>query len=317
MTQTRKLKQAIRARAKKTGESYAAARRQYLKPATPPPPATPPKKAAGGMTEASARRATGHGLDHWFAVLDAFSPGGVKGHTAAARQLADHHGVPGWHAQGITVAWERARGHRAMNQGCTGTFNVSVSRVVPAEVAAVAAALQERAQRARWLANADPALARALSAALDGGKSKGLSSRARTACGCASAGTTARSSCASTQRVKTRPAWWPTTWSCRTPRPSSRRAAWKDALDGLKAYLASPRQSLRPRSRPASRARSGARPEPSRSPAGSRRRLAVGAADLSQSSMLVTYMRVRTTSSSARRALQGAPDVLSVWTAWA
>ena len=109
MTRDHKLKKAVRARSRKTGESYAAARRQYLKPPTPPSAASPSKKAAGGMTEASARRATGHGLDHWFAVLDAFSPGGAKGHTAAARHVADDHGVPGWHAQGITVAWERAR----------------------------------------------------------------------------------------------------------------------------------------------------------------------------------------------------------------
>ena len=160
MTKDHKLKKAIRARAQKTGESYAAARRQYLKPATPSPAAPAKNAKAGGMTEASARRVTGHGLDHWFAVLDAFSPGGVKGHTAAARHVADDHGVPGWHAQGITVAWERARGHRAMNQSCTGTFNVSVSRVVPADVAAVASGLQG-SDGARALARAGRSRARA------------------------------------------------------------------------------------------------------------------------------------------------------------
>jgi hypothetical protein len=240
MTQTHKLKKAIRARAQKTGESYAAARRQYLKPATPPPAAAPAKKArtAGGMTEASARRVTGHGLDHWFAVLDAFSPGGVKGHTAAARHLADDHGVPGWHAQGITVAWERARGSRALNQGCTGTFNVSVSRVVAADVAAVAAALLDKGRRALWLAQADPALARALAAAIDGGKSKGLRQP-------------------SADRLRLRFRWDDRTIELRVDaKPGgkasvvadnmelpdaaaveTRRAAWKDALDGLKAYL--------------------------------------------------------------------------------
>ena len=242
MTRDHKLKKAIRARSRKTGESYAAARRQYLKPATAAPVAPPKNKKAGGMTEASARRVTGHGLDHWFAVLDAFSPGGAKGHTAAARHVAHDHGVPGWHAQGITVAWERARGHRAMNQSCTGTFNVSVSRVVPADVAAVAAAFQERAARTRWLAKADPALARALAAALDGGKSKGLK-RARQ------------------DRVRLRFRWDERTIELRVdgkpggktsvvadnmelPDAASverRRAVWKDALDGLKEFLSSPR----------------------------------------------------------------------------
>jgi hypothetical protein len=240
MTRDHKLKKAIRARAQKTGESYAAARRQYLKPAKSSPTAPPKSAKAGGMTEASARRVTGHGLDHWFALLDAFSPGGVKGHTAAARHVADHHGVPDWHAQGITVAWERSRGQRAMNQGCTGTFNVSVSRVVPAEVAAVAAAFQERTARARWLAKADPALARALTAALDGGKSKGLKQ-------------------ARPDRARLRFRWDERTIELRVDgKPGGktsvvadnmelpdaaaverRRAVWKDALDGLKEYLAS------------------------------------------------------------------------------
>ncbi|MET0555918.1 MAG: hypothetical protein ABW221_22955 [Vicinamibacteria bacterium] len=241
MTKTRKLKQSIRARAKKTGESYAAARRQYLKPASPPPPTEPTKKArsAGGMTEASALRATGHGLDHWFAVLDAFSPGGVKGHTAAARHLADDHGAPGWHAQGITVAWERARGHRAMNQGCTGTFNVSVSRVVAAGVAAVAEALQDKARRARWLSGADPGLARALAAALDGGKSKGLrrpdADRVRLRF--------RWDDCAIEIRVDAKPGGKASFVADNMELPDaaaveSRRSAWKDALDALRTSLA-------------------------------------------------------------------------------
>lgn len=244
MTQTSKLKKAIRARAKKTGESYAAARRQYLKPAAPPaaqsaPAGTPAK--AGGLSDAAARRATGHGLDHWFAVLDAFSPSGVKGHTAAARHLADDHRVPAWHAQGITVAWERAAGQRAANQSCTGTFNVSVSRVVAADVPAVAAALGEKARRARWLASADPALARALAAALDGGKSKGLrlpdERRARLRF--------RWDDCTVELRVDAKPGDKASVVADNMELPDAaaverRRAAWKDALDALRAYLASP-----------------------------------------------------------------------------
>ena len=238
MTRDHKLKKAIRARSRKTGESYAAARRQYLKPATPPPAAAPPQKAAGGMTEASARRATGHGLDHWFAVLDAFSPGGVKGHTAVARHLADDHAVPGWHAQGITVAWERARGHRAMNQSCTGTFNVSVSRVVPADAGAVATALADKARRARWLADADPGLARALAAALDGGKGKGLrrpdENRARLRFHW--------DDCAIEIRVDAKPGGKASVVADNMELPDAaaverRRAAWKDALDALRVHL--------------------------------------------------------------------------------
>ena len=119
----------------KTGERYTTARRHVVSqlatnasatiggraehPAAPPQTAPPasvkdlPKTAVaptrGSVTDEKARQKTGHGLDHWFAVLDRF--GGVeKGHSASASHLYDDHGVPGWYAQGITVAYERARG---------------------------------------------------------------------------------------------------------------------------------------------------------------------------------------------------------------
>lgn len=151
MTQLKKLKKSIRSRSEKTGESYTAARRQILlaqskktettepsvaadiaAPAPPAPPPPVPKAAAskGSVSDEAARKKTGFGHDHWFAVLDTFGAA-AKGHTAAASHLYEQHGVPGWHAQGITVAYERARGLREMNQSCTGTFQVNVSKTVP------------------------------------------------------------------------------------------------------------------------------------------------------------------------------------------
>jgi hypothetical protein len=171
MTQAKKLKQAIRARSAKTGESYTAARLQILKarqkrtqprtPATPPPPPRP--VARPGLGEKAVVEKTGHGFDHWFAVLDRFGAA-AKGHTATARHLALDHGVPGWHAQGITVAYERARGLREVNQAAGG-FQVSVSRMVPTDMDAALSALRGPVRR-KWLAGADPALRRALDAAL-------------------------------------------------------------------------------------------------------------------------------------------------------
>ncbi|HEX9942532.1 MAG TPA: hypothetical protein VGG03_10975 [Thermoanaerobaculia bacterium] len=200
MTQQKKLKKAIRARSQKTGESYTAARRHLLlardkkaeasKPsavpepqdaqpepaaaaAMPAPPAPSPSLSAspprGALTDEAARKKTGYGFDHWFAVLDAFGAA-TKGHTAAAAHLYKEHGVPGWHAQGITVAYERARGLRDVNQSCTGTFQVSVSKTVPAAVAEVVDALRSADRRAAWLQDADPALAAALDAAFTGDK---------------------------------------------------------------------------------------------------------------------------------------------------
>lgn len=198
MTRARSLKQTIRARAAKTGERYTAARRHVLAQlaANPPEPnrrasqlfpaeaiaapaqlegprasAAPPTK--GGVTDEKAREKTGHGLDHWFALLDRF--GGIdKGHSALARHLHDDHGVPGWYAQGITVGYERARGARALNQRMSGDYEVSVTKMVNGDTEAVVRAFTASRQRAKWLSAADPGLSAALTTALKAKSSKGF-----------------------------------------------------------------------------------------------------------------------------------------------
>jgi hypothetical protein len=194
MTRARALKQVIRARADKTGERYTTARRHVLnaivkrtgtsKAAPPPaaaaPPAPPRPRAAavaasskGSVSDAKTLEKTGHGLDHWFAVLDRF--GAVdKGHTAAARHLSDAHQVDGWYAQGITVAYERARGVRGVNQRGDGAYEVSVSKVVAADTATIIAAIVNPRKRRQWMSGLDADLGRALAAALDGKASKGF-----------------------------------------------------------------------------------------------------------------------------------------------
>lgn len=171
MTQARKLKRQIRKRARKTGESYTAARHQLLRSRGPRALASPPAVANPGVPEslrkgeARLRNRTGHGWSHWFSVLDAF--GAVaKGHTAAARHVAEDHGVDGWYAQHITVQYERAQGLRRVNQRASGEYEVSVSRVMPCDVAAVALALRDGRRRASWLSGAEPWLRRDLEAAL-------------------------------------------------------------------------------------------------------------------------------------------------------
>jgi hypothetical protein len=157
MTHSKKLKKAIRARAARTGESYTTARTHVLASREKPKPAPapkPPKRSV--ISDASAVKATGKGFDHWFAVLDAFGAP-AKGHTASAAHLNEDHGVRGWHSQMITVAYERARGLRSVNQSCNGDFQVGVSKAMAGTVEAIVAAMRER----RWLEGADPELARA------------------------------------------------------------------------------------------------------------------------------------------------------------
>ena len=149
MTHAKKLKKEIRARALKTGESYTTARRHVLLARTKP--AVKPAIADDKVV-----KATGHGLDHWFKVLDRFDALG-KGHTAAAAHLLEDHKLRGWWAQMVTVAYERARGKRVRNQSCAGDFQVGVSKAINASVDEVVAALKE----GRWLLDADPELSQA------------------------------------------------------------------------------------------------------------------------------------------------------------
>jgi hypothetical protein len=191
MTRARALKQIIRARAAKTGERYTTARRHVLKdlsrPAVRPAAAAPESMPARGASKAASTKGsvsdatsiarTGHGLDHWFAILDRFGGAG-KGHTASARHLAEDHGVPGWHAQGITVAYERARGLRTINQRTSGDYEMSVTKTVTADTAAVVRSFTNPRRRAKWLASADAELGAALTAALRAKSSKGFVVRA-------------------------------------------------------------------------------------------------------------------------------------------
>ena len=190
MTRARALKQVIRARAAKTGERYTTARRHVLRespsiasalpaPSAPDAPgptrphmAAPSAPSKGSVSDAKSREKTGNGLDHWFTVLDRF--GAVeKGHTAAARHLYEVHKVSGWYSQGITVAYERARGVRAVNQRCDGDYEVSVSKVMTTDMATLIKAFTDARRRRQWIGGADPALVKALAAALTDKLSKG------------------------------------------------------------------------------------------------------------------------------------------------
>jgi carbon monoxide dehydrogenase subunit G len=267
MTQQKKLKKAIRARSEKTGESYTAARRQLLlardkkaatsqpspapepQPAPPaaaamapalPPSAPPAPRAAaptrGATTDAATRKKTGHGLDHWFAVLDSFGAA-AKGHTAAAAHLYEAHGIPGWYAQGITVAYERARGLREMNQSCAGTFQVSVSKTVPVPVAEVVDALKDPERRAAWLAGADPGLVQAIDAAFSGEKPREVKTKGDGYAWVRFPWPPAKVEIRITGKPKGASVVADNTDLAGAEQVEQRRAQWREALEGLQRHL--------------------------------------------------------------------------------
>lgn len=156
MTRQRSFKERIRARMDKTGESYATARRRLIEKAEAAEleRRAPQTIARTRTSDDAVRAATGRTPDEWFALLDAWGAT-ERGHTAVARWLSSEHGVDGWWAQNVTVAYEQDRGMRAPGQRADGTFSVSASKTVAVPVDALFAAFEDGATRERWLGDCE------------------------------------------------------------------------------------------------------------------------------------------------------------------
>jgi uncharacterized protein YndB with AHSA1/START domain len=178
MTRNKSFKGRVRARMGKTGERYASARRQLVAKAAAkqdpeaadaqvPGPEAPVRGEAEPTPEAPGagpgvkrpysdeviRANTGKGWDEWFGLLDAWG-GAERPHPEIARWLNEEHGVPGWWAQGVTVAYEQARGLRAPGQRRGGQFEVNASKTVAVPVERLYEAFADPALREQWLPGA-------------------------------------------------------------------------------------------------------------------------------------------------------------------
>lgn len=160
------LKQRVRARMSKTGESYTAARHQILKKAAEPaavePAAVEPTSTLRGSaptppsdlltSDDAMRRGSGRGHEEWFALLDAWGAT-ERTHPEIARWLRETHGTPSWWTQTITVDYERARGMRGRHQQRDG-YSISVTKNVAVEPARALAAFTSTPRRRHWLPDA-------------------------------------------------------------------------------------------------------------------------------------------------------------------
>ncbi len=73
-------------------------------------------------------QATGHGREHWHAILESYGDGD---HTMRTKRLSrDHPDLDGWWIQTLTVDFERSKGLREVGQSCTGDYQVSCSKTV-------------------------------------------------------------------------------------------------------------------------------------------------------------------------------------------
>lgn len=159
MPANKDLKRLVRARMRKTGESYTAARVHVIaaRPMTPPKarpaaaaPAVPLFATLAGMSDAAIKAKTGCSWDRWVFALDRHGAESMP-HRDIARLVHDKYKVNGWWGQTVTVGYERIKGLRAIGQRRDGSFEANKSRTVAASAAAVYRAWTHGPARARWL----------------------------------------------------------------------------------------------------------------------------------------------------------------------
>ncbi len=150
MTTQKLFKRRVRERAKKTGETYAAARRHVAVERDRLEAAR--KRLASAKELASDEKmleATGRDWEGWLSILDRWGAGNRK-HGETVDFLMAEHAVPGWYAQAITTGYERARGRRLKHQQPDG-FTVYVSKTVGVPIEVLFDAFVEERTRAQWL----------------------------------------------------------------------------------------------------------------------------------------------------------------------
>ena len=169
MPREKDLKRLVRARMKKTGEAYTAARAQVLQkprrrtaksPAKRPSVATvaaaPPKRdyaTIAGMSDAVITEKTGRSWKEWVTTLDGHGAAEMA-HRDIALLVSGTYKVPGWWTQMLTVGYERIKGLRAVGQRRDGSYEANKSRTYDVPVATLFDAWADAATRRRWLGEA-------------------------------------------------------------------------------------------------------------------------------------------------------------------
>lgn len=101
------------------------------------------------ISDEAVQSKTGRTWKQWFALLD--KAGGKKlDHKSIVALVKAAGGASAWWQQGVTVAYEQARGLRKKNEMVDG-FAASVSRVMPLAAAELRRAFEDGRARAKWL----------------------------------------------------------------------------------------------------------------------------------------------------------------------
>ena len=151
MPTNKDFKRLVRARMRKTGESYTAARAHLLDRNRPLP-----KDCAdrAGMSDDAVRAKTGRTWPEWTRALDAVEAAEWP-HRRIADWVSENHEIDGWWAQTVAVGYERIRGLREIGQRRGGAYDASKSRTVAAPLTELYRAWIDEKRRAAWLPGID------------------------------------------------------------------------------------------------------------------------------------------------------------------
>lgn len=157
MTRQKDLKRLVRARMKKTGESYTTARAQLTRKKQRTSSRSVPEDRyaeLAGMGDEAVRAKTGKTWKQWVRALDAIDAVEMP-HRDIARHVGQTYELTGWWAQTVTVGYERIRGLRDVGQRRGGGYEANKSRTFPTPVARLYRAFADPATRRRWLPGVD------------------------------------------------------------------------------------------------------------------------------------------------------------------
>ncbi len=150
MTTQKLLKNRVRDRMAKTGESYTAARRHVVIGRDRLQDARTRLASARELaSDEKLIQATGRDWEAWLSILDRWG-GRQRNHREIVAYLHDEHDVPPWWTQTVTNGYERAHGIRAKHQQATG-FTIYASKTVGVALETLFDAFLDEAVRTHWL----------------------------------------------------------------------------------------------------------------------------------------------------------------------
>ena len=155
MPRNKDLKRLVRARMKKTGEAYTAARAQIIKKPAAKVASSPPNYAAlAGTSDKSLKEKTGCTWERWVHALDYYGAERMS-HRDIAALVKTKYKIDGWWSQTVAVGYERIKGMRARGQQRNGTYQTTKSRTFNVPLTTLFDAWADASVRRRWLNGAN------------------------------------------------------------------------------------------------------------------------------------------------------------------